>query len=220
MCGRFARFSIKPVIIEEFGIAEIDFEFRADYNIAPGSNIAAITGGGERRLAGYRWGLIPSWAKDASAGYKMFNARAETLHDKPSFKGALKKRRCLIVADGFYEWRKECKKKIPFFIRLKSRKPFGFAGLYEKWISPGGDEINSCTIITTQANGLLLPIHDRMPVIVRREEEALWLDADREDRESFDPVLLPYSAEEMEAFEVAPYVNSPANNSPECINPV
>ena len=220
MCGRFARFSKKPVIIEEFGIEEIGFDFEAGYNIAPGRDIAAVTGGDKKRLVKLRWGLIPSWSKDPAAGYKMINARAETIAGKPSFRTAFRKRRCLIIADGFFEWKKDGKLKVPYYITLKSARPFGFAGLYERWVSPEGEEINSCTIITTQANGMLKPIHDRMPVIVDRKDEDFWLNPEINETERLSHILKPFDSDAMTAFEVGMIVNSPANNSPECITPV
>ena len=220
MCGRFARFSKKPVIIEEFGIEEIGFDFEADYNIAPGRDIAAVTGGDKKRLVKLRWGLVPSWSKDPAIGFKMINARSETIAGKPSFRTAFKKRRCLIITDGFFEWKKDGKLKVPYFITMKPAHPFGFAGLYERWVSPDGEEINSCTIITTQANGILKPIHDRMPVIVDKKDEEIWLNPEIFENDKLSHILKPFDSDAMTAFEVGRIVNYPANNSPECINPV
>jgi putative SOS response-associated peptidase YedK len=220
MCGRFSRFSIKPVIIEEFGIEEIGFDFEADYNIAPGRDIAAVIGGDKKQLVKLRWGLIPSWSKDPAVGYKMINARAETIAEKPSFRTAFKKLRCLIIADGFFEWGKDGKLKKPYYITMKSARPFGFAGLYARWVSSDGEEINSCTIVTTQANELLKPIHERMPVIVDRKDENIWLDPEIFENEKLGNILKPFDSEAMTVFEVDRIVNSPTNNSPECIRPV
>jgi putative SOS response-associated peptidase YedK len=164
--------------------------------------------------------LIPSWAKDEAIGHRMINARAETLAEKPSFKRALQKRRCLIVADGFYEWKAAGKKKTPMFIALKSRQPFGFAGLWETWKSPKGEAIHSCTIITTTPNTLMESIHNRMPVILRREAEAQWLDRAVDDPQKLLPLLTPYPDNEMTAYEVSQIVNSPRNDVPACIEPV
>jgi putative SOS response-associated peptidase YedK len=150
----------------------------------------------------------------------MINARAETVAVKPSFRSAFRKCRCLIVADGFFEWKKDGKQKTPFYITMKSARPVGFAGLYEKWISPKGEEISSCTIITTQANSMLRPIHDRMPVIVGKKDENLWLDPGVDDAEKIAAIIKPFDPEEMASYEVARLVNSPLNNSPECIRPV
>jgi putative SOS response-associated peptidase YedK len=173
-----------------------------------------------RRAGFLRWGLIPSWAKEPSIGDRMINARAETVAEKPSFRRALQKRRCLILADGFYEWRAEGKRKTPMFISLASREPFGFAGLWESWRSPTGETVRSCTIITTAPNALMESIHNRMPVILPREVEARWLDRSIEDPARLLPLLAPYPAGEMDAYEVAALVNSPRNDSPACIAPV
>jgi putative SOS response-associated peptidase YedK len=150
----------------------------------------------------------------------MINARAETLNEKPSFKTTFKKRRCLIVADGFYEWRKDRKVKTPVYFRLKSKGPFGFAGLYDVWTSPEGKQISTCTIITTGPNELMEPIHNRMPVIIPKAQETLWLDSALQDEKLLFPMLKPYDSQEMEVYDVSQIVNSPRNNSPECIKPV
>jgi putative SOS response-associated peptidase YedK len=141
--------------------------------------------------------LIPSWSKDPSIANKLINARAETVDKKPSFRDAFKKRRCLIVADGFYEWKKEGKSKVPLYFYLKSGRPFGFAGLYETWTSPGKKEISTCAIITTDANELIKPIHDRMPVILPKDKERVWLDSDVVDASLLLSILKPYPASEM-----------------------
>jgi putative SOS response-associated peptidase YedK len=164
-----------------------------------------------------RWGLIPSWAKDPSMGDRMINARAETVAEKPSFRRALQKRRCLVLADGFYEWRKEGKTKTPMYIRLRSHEPFGFAGLWETWKSPEGEAIHSCTVITTTPNSLMESIHNRMPVILSREGESSWLDRAIETPERLLPLLIPYSANAMEAYAVSSMVNNPRNDAPACI---
>jgi putative SOS response-associated peptidase YedK len=152
---------------------------------------------GINQLVCFRWGLIPSWSKDPSIASKLINARAETVDKKPSFKDAFKKRRCLIVADGFYEWKREGNKKMPLYFYLKSGRPFGFAGLYETWISPDKKEINTCVIITTAANELIAPDHDRMPVILSNDQERVWLDSDVVDVPGLLSILKPYPAEEM-----------------------
>jgi putative SOS response-associated peptidase YedK len=152
---------------------------------------------GKNQLVCFRWGLIPSWSKDPSIANKLINARAETVDKKPSFKEALKKRRCLIVADGFYEWKREGKSKMPLYFYLKSGRPFGFAGLYETWISPDKKEINTCVIVTTNANELIAPVHDRMPVILSKDQERAWLDIDAVDIPGLKSILKPYPAAEM-----------------------
>ncbi len=221
MCGRFTRISLLEDIIEAFDVAEIACDLGASYNIAPTQPIAVIQEqSGTRRLVTFRWGLIPHWAKDASMGNKLINARAETLTQKPSFRQAFKKSRCLIVADGFYEWQTRGTSKVPLYIKLKSGEPFGFAGLYEYGMSPEGTSIGTCAIITTEANELMRPIHNRMPVILPKEHYTLWLDPTIEDETLLLPLLQPFASDEMEAYEVSRLVNSPRNNSPACIQPV
>ena len=173
-----------------------------------------------REAALQRWGLIPSWAKDPKIGNKLINARAETLFEKPSFRTAAAERRCLIPADGFYEWRRSERGKEPMYVRLRSKEPFGFAGLWESWLSPAGQVVRSCAIVTTEPNELLKTIHNRMPVIVPRELEALWLDPGVKSERELSEVLRPYPEEELEAYAVAPLVNSPANDRPECVEAV
>jgi putative SOS response-associated peptidase YedK len=217
MCGRFTDVDMIKVIEEEFELDEITFDYKPNYNIAPGYTIGAIINDGKRKLVGMKWGLIPSWAKDASIGYKMINARAETITKKPSFRSAFKKRRCLIVASGFYEWQKSDKEKIPFYIHLKSRKPFAFAGLFEHWISPQNEHIDSCTIITTEANEMMKQYHQRMPVIIPIEHIAVWLNPEIQDENELLPLLKPFPSDEMDAYPVSKLVNTPRNNSPACI---
>ena len=203
MCGRFVLISDLSVITEAFNIQEISYDYRPSSNVLPSHNIAAVIHDGVNRLVQFRWGLIPSWAKDPSIGSRLINARAETLAEKPSFRNAFKKRRCLIVADGFYESLKEGKKKIPFYFRFKSGKPFGFAGLYETWTSPEGQPISTCTIVTTEPNDLIQPIHNRMPVIVPRGKEFFWIDPAVHDHISLSALLRPYPSAEMEAVPLS-----------------
>lgn len=199
MCGRFALVSDSAEIIEKFDIQKISYDFKPNWNISPGQHIpAVIHREGKNILESFLWGLIPSWAKDPSIGQKLINARAETIHQKPSFKNAFKSRRCLIVADGFYEWKKEGRKKIPLYFYLKSGEPFGIAGLYETWKSSDEKQINTCTIVTTGANKLIQSSHDRMPVIIPREQEQTWLNDKIEDKTSLLSVLKPYPAGEMD----------------------
>ena len=203
MCGRFILLTDLFVIVESFSINEIACDYRPDDNISPGQQVAAVIHDNDKnRLAGYRWGLIPSWAEDPSIGSRMFNARAETIAEKPSFAQAFQKRRCLIPADGFYEWQKTGKVKIPLRFALKSGQPFGFAGLYETWISPGKEPVNTCTIITTEANELIRPIHERMPVIVPKDREAFWIDPDNRHQKELLSILKPYPSDEMRMSEV------------------
>jgi putative SOS response-associated peptidase YedK len=199
MCGRFALVSDLTKIAEKFAVQGTSSNFQSNWNISPGQYIPAVIGrGGQNFLESFLWGLIPSWAKDPSIGNNLINARAETIGEKPSFRTAFAKRRCLIVADGFYEWKQDGKKKVPWYFYLKSGEPFGLAGLYETWMSPDRKLINTCTIITTGANKLILPIHDRMPVIVPQELERTWLRDDVEDSAALIAVLKPYPTEKME----------------------
>jgi putative SOS response-associated peptidase YedK len=208
-----------PEIAKEFEVSDVSADLDPSYNIAPTQQVAVVISEGVRRLVPVQWGLVPSWAKDPSVGNKMINARAETITEKASYRNAFKKRRCLVVADGFYEWQKTGDGKRPIYIRLKSGKPFGFAGLYEVWEPPEGGALTTCTIITTEANELMKPIHDRMPVIVPKEKQDLWLDPEVKDQESLLDLLQPYPALDLEAYPVSRRVNSPANNSPDCIKP-
>ena len=217
MCGRFTRTQSIPTLAKEFGIVEVNSDLRPSYNIAPTQEVAVIVTAGVKTLVPVRWGLVPSWAKDVSVGSKMINARAETVSEKPAYRNAFKKRRCLVVADGFYEWQSIAGAKRPIHIRFKSGKPFGFAGLYETWNSPEGEEITTCTIITTEANELMRPIHERMPVIIPKEKEDLWLDPKTEEQALLLGLLKPYPADQMEAYPVSKKVNSPRNNSPDCL---
>jgi putative SOS response-associated peptidase YedK len=202
MCGRFILLTDLSVIVESFGIGKVAAEYKPGGSIFPGQQIAAVIRDGDvNTLVDFRWGLIPSWARDPSIGNKMFNARSETIVEKPSFREAFKKRRCLIVADGFYEWQKSEKGKKPFHFSLRSAAPFGFAGLYETWMSPENRPVKTCTIITTDANDLLRPIHDRMPVIVPKDKEALWMDPGARDPKELAAILKPYPAGEMKMAE-------------------
>jgi putative SOS response-associated peptidase YedK len=220
MCGRFTLATDLEQLEERFSFHAATLAFKPHYNIAPSQQILAVISTEERRVGLLRWGLIPSWAKDQSMGDRMINARAETVAEKPSFRRALQKRRCLILADGFYEWRKEGKTKTPMYIRLKSHAPFGFAGLWETWKSPEGEAIHSCTIITTTPNGLMESIHNRMPVILSRDAESQWLDRTIEGPDRLLPLLAPYPADAMEAYAVSSAVNSPRNDAAVCIQPV
>ena len=203
MCGRFILLTDLSVIVESFRIGEVACEYRPGNNISPGQQIAAVLRKDDQnRLVDFRWGLIPSWAKDPSIGNKMFNARAETIAEKPSFREAFKRRRCLIIADGFYEWQKIGPIKKPLRFSLKSGEPFGLAGLYDTWISPEQKTVNTCTIITTEPNDLLRPIHDRMPVIVRKELEDFWIDPSTHSSRDLLSILKPYPAVDMDVSDV------------------
>jgi putative SOS response-associated peptidase YedK len=221
MCGRFTLALSAAEIEVRFGVP-VPVEYKPRYNVAPTQEIFALLADSQvRRLDVFRWGLIPHWAKDAKLGNKLINARAETLFEKPSFRDAVKRRRCLIIADGFYEWRQTPQgRRVPVYVRLKSKEPFGFAGLWDVWSSPEGQTLKTCTIVTTEPNDLIRPIHDRMPVIVPRELEELWLDPSPKAPGELARVLRPYRAEELELFDVSSIVNSPANDGPECIQSI
>jgi putative SOS response-associated peptidase YedK len=221
MCGRFVLFSSPEEIREAFAIQQVRYPVEPSYNVAPTQSVAVVVQReGVNTLEKMRWGLIPAWAKDPAIGSRMINARAETVGEKPSFKRPLRDRRCLVVANGFYEWQKTGQAKIPMFIRLKSGQPFGFAGLYDVWTSPEGEAVASCTIITTSANDLMQPIHDRMPVILPKSQESSWLNPAIQHAADVLPLLVPYSAADMEAYPVSRMVNSPENNSPDLVRPV
>jgi len=231
MCGRFTLHHTLEELEERFA-AEIAVPSAAEtaprYNIAPTQDILVVTQNGARHLQGCHWGLIPSWAKDPAIGNKMINARAETLAEKPSFRTALSRRRCLIPADGFYEWQNAAadlpsgKKaaRTPMHIRLQGGGLFAFAGLWDEWHAPDGSPLRSCTIITTAPNAVTAPIHDRMPVILRPEDEALWLDRSITNASDLLPLLIPYPADAMEAYAVSRSVNAPTMDDPELIVPV
>ncbi|MGF1473397.1 MAG: SOS response-associated peptidase [Rubrobacteraceae bacterium] len=220
MCGRYTLATEVEKLVEEFDLSGAVPDLSPSYNVAPTQDIATILGDGEeRRLALMRWGLIPSWADDPQIGSRMINARSETAAEKPSFRAAFKKRRCLIPADGFYEWQKTNGAKQPFHIRKKGGRTFAFAGLWESWREDDGPEIRSCTILTTEANDLLTPIHGRMPVILDPENYDFWLDPDIEDAEPLGQLLRPYPPEGMEAYPVSRHVNKPSNNDPRCVEP-
>ena len=221
MCGRYSLKADISQLALRFEFAGDDVVHKPAYNIAPTQQVLTVTNDGERKAEHMRWGLIPFWAKDAKIGYRMINARGETVAEKPSFRTALRKRRCLIPADGFYEWQKlGGKQKRPMRITLKSDEPFAFAGLWETWKDPEGALVKSCTIITTSANELLSPIHHRMPVILPREQESLWLDQAIENPLALASAIAPYPDSELEAFEVSPLVNNARNTGPEVMLPV
>jgi putative SOS response-associated peptidase YedK len=219
MCGRFTRTADVEEVAEEFGLERIESSLEPSYNIAPTQNVAAIVQDDQKRLVTMRWGLIPSWAKDEAIGAKLINARAETVSEKPSFRTPFKRRRCLIIADGFFEWQKIGGEKQPFYIHLKSGKPYAFAGLFDVWDSPD-ESITSCTLITTEANELMQPIHERMPVILNREAADLWIATNQQEPKDLLDLLKPYPADLMEAYAVSKLVNSPRNNQPDCIEPL
>ena len=217
MCGRYTLIADLGDLAQRFEFDGSDFSYDPGYNIAPTESVVTVRNVESREAALMRWGLVPFWAKDPKIGARMINARAETVAEKPAFRNALKKRRCLVLADGYYEWQKTPVGKRPYRIILKSGEPFAMAGLWETWKDPQGNVVPSCTIITTSANDFLSPIHDRMPVILPRESEELWLDPDTKDPGALKGIFTPYSNEGMDAYEISTLVNSAANNDPEVI---
>lgn len=259
MCGRFTLTTPIDEISAYFRILEgvkdsARGRLRPRYNIAPTQPIACVRqtvasdtepstpgkppvpgGQSTRELVEMRWGLIPHWAKDAAIGNRMINARSESVADKPAYRGAFRKRRCLVIADGFYEWKRQEGGKQPYFIYMEDRRPFAFAGLWERW-KPRGDQlekivapgnpaaplsadgrVESCAFLTIRPNQLLEPIHDRMPVILPQEHWDTWLDPDVQDADVLSNLLLPYPADEMRAHPVSTHVNKPGNDDPACI---
>jgi putative SOS response-associated peptidase YedK len=219
MCGRFAFYSPHESVVRLFRLADAP-AVEAHYNIAPTRFIAAIRAAQDesRKLSMLYWGLIPSWAKEKSIGARMINARGETLREKPSFRNAYRRRRCLILADGYYEWQRSAAVKQPFFISLASGEPFGMAGLWETWRDPGnGEPLESCTIITTSPAASIAHIHDRMPVILPADAHDEWLDPRQQDAEKLDRLLVAYPADRLAARPVSRRVNNARNDGPELI---
>lgn len=221
MCGRFTQTQSGIAIAQAFQLTEAP-ALQPRYNIAPTQAIAVVKALSDsgRQLQLLRWGLIPAWSKDSSIGARLINARAETVAEKPAFRNAFKKRRCLVVADGFYEWQRLAGKKQPYYFHLSQKQPFAFAGLWEHWQDKDGTEIQSCTILTTEANELLSPIHDRMPVILPPQAYDQWLDPDLQDTRQLQSWLRPYAAEAMATYPVSLEVNRPGNDSLTCIQAV
>lgn len=223
MCGRFCQLSSAADIAAVFQVESGEMPPR--YNVAPSQSVVAIVrlpDASDPQTKSLHWGLIPAWAKDPKIGYNLINARAETVSEKPSFRSAFRKRRCLIPANGFYEWQQVegSRQKQPYFIGLQDERLFAFAGLYEQWGSPGGDVLETCTIITTTANELIAPIHERMPVILAEQDYALWLDPSFEKIDRLQALLDPYPASEMKVYPVSSLVNNPKNDSPDCKQPM
>jgi len=220
MCGRYTLESDISFLQMRFKFAASDMKYKPRYNIAPTQDVLTVTNDGDRHGQFMRWGLVPFWAKDLKIGYRMINAKAETLAERSAFRNAFKKRRCLVLADGFFEWRKDGKERIPTYIFLKSKEPFAFAGLWEIWKSPDDEIIPSCTIVTTEPNSFIEPIHNRMPVMLSEEAEALWLDPLTEDPMVLQQLLVPSPPELMDSYEISTLVNTPKNQGKELIEPV
>jgi putative SOS response-associated peptidase YedK len=225
MCGRYTLIRLNDILERFPWIEHAPPDLLPRYNIAPTQPLLVISNDHPDRFDYYVWGLVPPWAKDPTIGNRMINARLETLAEKPAFGKPLRRRRCLIPADGFYEWKpdpggKKKGGKTPTYIRMKDHKPFAFAGLWEHWQSPDGTEIYSCTIITTQANPFMKEFHDRMPVIMPPDRYRDWLDPQERDSCEMLEMLGPLAGDELEAQPVSTTVNSPKNEKPECIEPV
>jgi putative SOS response-associated peptidase YedK len=219
MCGRFTLTSSPDQLTALFGLVELT-RIEPRYNIAPTQTVFAVrvNQAGEREPGFFRWGLIPSWADDPAIGNRMINARSETVADKPAFRSAFRKRRCLIPASGFYEWQKTGGQKQPYHIRTRDGQPFAFAGLWERW-EKGGEPVESCTILTAEANDLMRPLHERMPVILHREDYDRWLDTGLQEPRKLVPLLVPYSGDELTAYPVSTQVNNARHDDARCVEP-
>jgi putative SOS response-associated peptidase YedK len=220
MCGRFTLMLEAEELQDEFGLQQVPVDVFPRYNIAPSQPLLVVTDWSAKRAEWMKWGLVPSWAKDPSIGSKMINARSETVQEKPSFRNAFNRRRCLILADGFYEWQRSAGKgpSTPYYFYRSDRKPFAFAGLWEFWRSPEGEELRTCTILTSQANAVVAPVHERMPVILDRLEMETWLSPGT--TEGWMALLRPLPAEYLSAHTVSRLVNSPDHESPDLVLPV
>jgi putative SOS response-associated peptidase YedK len=217
MCGRYTLSTPAGRLAEEFQL-DGSAEITPSYNVAPTQQVAAVLEDeGGRRLEMLRWGLVPSWADDPDIGARMINARSETAPEKPSFRSAFRRRRCLIPADGFYEWKRENGGKQPYYFRMHDGRPFAFAGLWESW-EKGDGTLRTCTILTTRANAVLEDVHDRMPVILPHDAYNAWLDPDA-DREELGELMIPYGGDDLETYPVSRFVNSPRNNDERCVEP-
>jgi putative SOS response-associated peptidase YedK len=223
MCGRYTLSTPSDLVADLLEIqAEADLSAR--YNIAPTQEAPIIRlapgSTADREMTLLRWGLVPSWAEDPSIGNRMINARSETVAEKPSFRTSFKKRRCIVPADGFYEWHKTESGKQPYFFCLKSKLPFGMAGLWDRWEKGSGAPVETFTILTTRPNELVAKAHHRMPVILSQRHVSLWLDPAADTALDFGALWEPYPAAEMAGFPVSTYVNNPANDGPRCIEPL
>jgi putative SOS response-associated peptidase YedK len=219
MCGRYTiTVTLEELMLRYDVYYNYPSQYSPKYNVAPGQLVMSIVHDGEKnRLGELRWGLIPAWANDEKIAYQMLNARAETLADKPAFRTSFQRKRCLIPADSFYEWKGKGKQKQPMRVMMKSKDIFSIAGLYDTWVSPEGARISTCTVITTTANELVADIHERMPVILPREAEAAWLDRSMTSAEALKPLLKPYPANEMFAYPVASRVGNVRNDDESCV---
>ncbi len=220
MCGRFTLTANPEDIAQQFSLTSAPSNLEPRYNIAPTQPVAVISNDDPQTLTYFRWGLVPSWSKDIKIGAKLINARSEEAYQKPSFRSAFKRRRCLIPANGFYEWQKEGKSKTPHFIHLRHGGLFAFAGLWEIWHSPEGDELRTCTILTTEANALVAPLHNRMPVILKPEDYGIWLEKGEQPTEVLMPLMKAYDPTAMDEYVVSTMVNHAAVDAPEMVERV
>ncbi len=223
MCGRFTLRAPASAVAEQFGLLDVE-PLEPRFNIAPTQAVAAVRRTHEndapaRQLVFLKWGLVPSWAKDPKIGNSLINARAESVADKPAFRTAFRRQRCLILADGFYEWQRTGGKKQPYFIRLADDRPFALAGLWEFWEWPNHSALETCTLITIGANELMEPIHNRMPVILSPDDYDRWLDPAVQKPEQLRPLLRSYPSDAMLAYPVSTRVNNPRNEDARCIAP-
>jgi putative SOS response-associated peptidase YedK len=224
MCGRYSQRQPAEVIAKAFEVDNVP-ALEPRYNVAPTQSVPTVlqpSVSKNRQFKMMHWGLIPKWAKDSKIGSKLINARAETVAEKPAFKSAFRKRRCLVLADGFYEWQQQDnkKQKQPYYFFLKDGQPFAFAGLWEQWEDASGEVIDSCTLLTTDANELMRPVHNRMPVILNPKDYERWLDSELKEPEQLQPLLRPYSTQEMLTYPVSTVVNKPSNDNTECIKSI
>lgn len=222
MCGRYTLVTGLEGLIERYGVENVEMEIKPRYNIAPSQIVPVLVQGNrERKIFPFRWGLIPSFSQNTKSGYKMINARAETLLEKPSFKNLLLRRRCLIPSDSLFEWKRNKNEKQPYRIMLNSGEIFSFAGLYDIWKNPiSGEKVYSCTIITTKANDLIAGIHDRMPVILDRSTEELWLNREEQNPSVIQDLLISFDSVHMKVYPVHTMVGNVKNDVPECIIPI
>ncbi len=221
MCGRYTLYADLSTLQARFQFDPSEASHEPRYNIAPTQQVLTVTENWEeRRARTMRWGLVSSWAKDTSGAARLINARGEDAAKRPAFRSAFKRRRCLVLADGFYEWKRVGKSREPMHFSLTSGEPFAFAGLWETWNTPSGDVLRSCTIITTEPNDLVAEVHNRMPVILPGETESLWLDHRIEDSDRLTGLLVPYPAEAMRVHAVSSLVNSVKNDAAECAAPL
>ncbi len=224
MCGRFTLRASASVLAEQFAVFDVA-PIGPRFNIAPTQAVPVVRMSPrerepQRELVALRWGLIPSWAKDAAIGNRMINARAETVAEKPAYRAAFRRRRCLVPADGFYEWQRAGNRKQPYFIHMRDDGPFALAGLWESWEGPDHSGIESFTVLTTEPNEVVEPIHNRMPVILNQSDYGLWLDSAVQEPGVLAPLLVPYRAELMESYAVSTQVNSPRHEDPSCVEPI